>query len=181
MIYLFGRKFAMTAFSLTIIGLAIAAAVLLALRVVPTLTLQNQIATLIAADTTTLAAATAMKVHLAIAPFTPSNTLTVASFTEATFTGYAALLAATGTQLTYTDPITGQITIEIKPPAAGWNFKATAGTGLPQTIYGAYLTDNGSATLYGSFLLPTPITLTAANQGFDIPVPRFQFLAGSPA
>jgi hypothetical protein len=135
---------------------------------------------LVAADTTQLGSATALKVHLAIANFVPSPTLTVASFTEATFTGYAALLVGTGTQISYVDPVTGLRTIELKAPAGGWNFKATAGTGLPQTVYGFYVTDNGSANLWLSALLATPVTLTASGQGLDIPAPRIAFLNSSP-
>src|SRR5262249_22056852 len=146
----------------------------------PSNPLLDQIMALIAADTTTLGSATALKVHLANANFVPSASLTVASFTEATFTGYAALLCGTGTQITYVDPIPGLRTIEFKAPAGGWNWKCTAGTGLPQTIYGFYVTDNGSANLYGCALLATPVPITASGQGLDIPAPRFAFLNTSP-
>ncbi len=146
----------------------------------PSNVLLDQIMALVAADTTQLGSATALKMHLAIANFVPSPSLTVASFVEATFTGYAALLGGTGTQISYVDPLTGLRTIEIKGPAGGWNFKCTGATGLPQTVYGGYLTDNGSATLFGSFLLGTPVPITASGQGLDIPAPRFAFLNTSP-
>ena len=42
---------------------------------------------LLAADAATLGSVTAMKMHLAAASFTPSPGLTLASLTEATFTG----------------------------------------------------------------------------------------------
>jgi hypothetical protein len=146
----------------------------------PTNPLLDQIMALVAADTTQLGSATALKIHLAIANFVPSPTLVVGSFTEATFTGYVPLLVGTGTQISYVDPVTGLRTIELKAPAGGLNFKATAGTGLPQTIFGFYVTDNGSATLFGSQLLTTPVVLTASGQGFDIPPPRLAFLNTSP-
>ena len=142
----------------------------------PSQSLATQVSTLLGADTTTLAAATALKLHLAQAAFTPALSLTVASFTEATFTGYAALAAgATGTQTSYLDPATGNTFLEIKPPVGGWLFKTTSAAGLPQTIYGYYLTDSTSATLYGSALLSAPVILTLSGQGIEVPNARFVF------
>lgn len=142
----------------------------------PSQALANSASTLVAADTTNLAAATAVKLHLAAATFTPSLSLTVASFTEATFTGYAPLAAgATGTQVQFFDPATNNSIVEVKAPAGGWFFKTTASTGLPQTIFGSYLTDNGSANLLGSQLLTPSVTLTATGQGVEIPTVRFTF------
>lgn len=142
----------------------------------PSQALANQVSTLVAADATMLAAATALKLHLSQAAFTPGLGLTVASFTEATFTGYAALAAgATGTQNTFFDPATGNTVVEIKAPVGGWLFKTTASTGLPQTMYGYYLTDSTSATLYGSALLSPTVTLTATGQGVEVPNARFTF------
>lgn len=144
----------------------------------PASIMANQVSALVAADTTQLAAATATKLHLAIASFVPSLSLTVASFTEATFTGYAALSAgATGTQLNFFDPATGNQIVEVKAPTSGWFWKVTAGTGLPQTVFGSYLTDTGSANLLGSQLLAAPVTLTAINQGVEVPNVRFTFAA----
>lgn len=142
----------------------------------PSSALANQVSNLVAGDTTMLAAATATKLHLAQAAFTPSLSLTVASFTEATFTGYAAAITgAVGAQLNYFDPATGNQIVECKAPVGGWVFKTTGATGLPQTIYGSYLTDNGSANLFGSQLLPSPVVLNAINQGLEVPNVRFTF------
>src|SRR5262249_50300990 len=108
--------------------------------------------------------------------FTPSLSLLISSFTEATFVGYSALAAgATGAQLNFFDPATGNALVEVKAPASGWFWKVTATTSLPQTIYGSYLSDNGSATLFGSQLLASPVTLTAINQGLEVPNVRFTF------
>lgn len=139
----------------------------------------NRIQTLLAADTGSLAAAAALKVHLAQAAFVPSLGLTIASLTEATFTGSTALLATIGSALAYTDPLTGNLICELSPPVGGWHWQATNAVGLPQTIYGWWVTDNGNANLWGSRLLPTPVTLSASGQGLDIPVVNFGVVPGA--
>lgn len=170
----------MSSFGVLLLLIGVALALATTARIVSSQFLQNEIQTLLAADVATLASATAMKIHLASNNFTPSAALTLGGLTEATFTGYAALLAGTGTQTTYIDPITGLLTIEIKAPAGGWQFKCTGATGLPQTIFGFYLTDNGTVNLYGSALLTTPITISAINQGFDLGAVTLKFVATSP-
>jgi hypothetical protein len=143
----------------------------------PSSLLANQVSQLVSADTTMLAAAAAPKVHLASAAFAPGLGLTVGSFTEATFQGYAALAAgATGAQTRYFDPATGNQLVEIKPPVGGWIFSCTGTTGLPQTIYGYYLTDNGTANLYASALLTGgPVTITASGQAVELANVRLTF------
>lgn len=142
----------------------------------PTSTLANRVSSLIQTDTTTLAAAAALKLHLAMAAFTPSLTLLLAGLTEATFVGYAALAAgATGSQNQWFDPATGNSIVEMKAPVGGWTFSCSGATGLPQTIYGYYLTDGGVATLYASALLTPSITITASGQGIEVPNARFVF------
>lgn len=142
----------------------------------PTSAMANQVSNLVATDTTQLAAATAPKVHLAMANFAPSLALLLAGLTEANFVGYAALAAgATGAQLNWFDPATGNQIVELKSPASGWNWKVTGSTGLPQTIYGYYITDNGNATLYASALLASPIVLTAVSQGLEVANARVTF------
>src|SRR5262245_40946180 len=135
---------------------------------VGTNTILDRLAALLQTDATTLApAAGGVKVHLASAAFTPSPTLTIAGLTEATFTGYTALVAGTGSQQEFLDPVTGNRVVQLNEPAGGWHWATTGAVGLPQTIYGFYVTDNGTTALYGSQLFPTPITLTAAGQGID--------------
>jgi hypothetical protein len=146
----------------------------------PTQVLQQAIATLLAHDTATLAAALALKIHLSKTAFVPGPGLTVASFTEADFNGYAALSPTAGNQLVYSDPITGLLTVELVPPAGDWHFQTTGILNLPQTIFGWYVTDNASAVLYGSGLLTPGVPLTAAGQGFDLPSLKFAFLNSSP-
>ena len=154
--------------------LGIIALVVIALCIVPTSAIVTQMATLLSADATTLApAAGGLKVHLAMANFVPSPTRVIGDFTEATFTGYAALLSPVGACQIFTDASTGLVTIQLKEPANGWHWQTTAATGLPMTIYGYYVSDNASATLYGSALLAAPITLTASAQGIDVAQVRF--------
>jgi hypothetical protein len=147
---------------------------------IPTNTILDAIVNLLAADATTLANLTALKVHLAIAAFTPGPGLTPSDFTEATFTGGSALAAGTGTQEVFVDPSSGLRTIQIKEPAGGWHWLCTAGTGLPQTVFGFFVTDNGDTTVYGSQRLSAPLTITASGQAIDLPWIRFTFAANSP-
>lgn len=135
---------------------------------------------LLAADTGTLAAATALHVHLAAAPFVPSLDLTLGDLTEATFTGSAAKLCGTGTQPIFYDGVDGLLTIQMKEPAGGFLFECTADPVSPETIYGIYLTDTADAVLWGSALLPAPVTIDAAGQGVDAGEVTFKFLFGSP-
>lgn len=136
--------------------------------------LLDRLATILSTDTGSLApAAGGVKIHLASAAFTPGPTLTLAGLTEATFQGYAALLAAAGNQMEFLDPTTGNRIVQLQEPAGGWHWGTTGATGLPQTIYGFYVSDNGTVTLYGSQLFPTPIVLTASGQGIDVGQVRF--------
>jgi hypothetical protein len=149
--------------------------------VIPTTAVLQQIADLLAADATTLApAADACHVHLAMAPFTPSADLLLAGLTEADFDGHTALNAGIGPQESYTDPVTGLRIVQLLEPAGGWHWVTSGVTNLPETIYGYYVTDNANAVLYGSALLPTPVTLNAVGQGIDLPYVRLTFLSGSP-
>lgn len=137
--------------------------------------LLNRLGTLLSGDTGSIASATlASKVHLASAAFTPGPGLTIASFTEATFPGYAALVGGTGAQQLFTDPLTGFQSVQLLAPAGGWHWATTSSTGLPQTIYGTYVTDNGTTNLFGSALFPTPFILNATGQGVDAPVQRWE-------
>lgn len=145
----------------------------------PGQSLINRLQALLAADTTSLAAATALKVHLASAAFTPSLGTTIASLTEATFVGYTAISAVVGNALQWSDPLTGQLVCEMSPPAGGWHWACSGGTGLPQTIYGWWLSDNANAILWGSALLPSQVTITASGQGLDVASVRFGVVPGA--
>jgi hypothetical protein len=137
---------------------------------VPGQTLLNRLGALLSADTSSIApAANPPKVHLAMANFTPSPALTLGNLTEATFQGYAAILAQVGAQQLFVDPATGFQTVQLVPPLGGWHFCTTGLTGLPQTIFGWFVSDNGGTVIYGSGLFTTPFNLTASGQCIDIP------------
>lgn len=143
---------------------------------IPTNTILNALQGLLAADTGTLAAVTALHVHLLKAPFTPGKTTDFTALTAATFTGSAAKAAGTGTQQKFADPITGELIVQIQEPAGGWHWQATAGTGLPEVIYGYAVTDTADTVTYGSALLPSPVTITNTGDAVDIPYIRFGFV-----
>lgn len=135
---------------------------------------------LLAADTATLAAATAMHVHLAAAPFTPGLDVSLGSLTEASFTGSAALALGTGAQPIYYDAADGLLTIYLKEPAGGLKWVCTVDPGSPETIYGVYLTDTADAVLWGTMLLDAPLTISSAGQGLEVPYLTFKFSPDSP-
>lgn len=147
----------------------------------PTRGLWIKQADLLVADLASLGAAAALNVHLAKAVFVPSLDLALASLTEADFDGYAAIAAGAAPYDAYYDALTGLYTVRVKEPAGGWNWLTTGVTNLPQTIYGAYLTNNANTTLWGSMLLPEAVTLDAADQGVGIGDIVFQWQTDSPA
>jgi len=147
----------------------------------PSRALWLQIAELLADDANTLAPAVGgCKVHLAAAPFTPSLDLELGDLTEATFAGSTAKLAAVGAQETGIDLADGMLTITMKEPLGGWRWVCTAVPGVPETIYGYYLTSNDSLELYGSALLTAPVTVSGVGEFVEIANATFKFLEGSP-
>lgn len=140
----------------------------------PSNALLDQLQNLITTDSTTLApAALGTKIHLAKASFTPSPALTLASLTEADFPGYAALVMGTGAQQAFVDPVSGLRIIQLLEPAGGLHWEATGAPAPAQTIFGYYVTDNGTTVIYASALLTTPVVITAAPDGVDIANARF--------
>jgi hypothetical protein len=130
----------------------------------PSQRILDSIATLLAADTNNLGAGTAMHAHLAKNPFTPGPNLVLADFTEATFPGYAAKLAGTGTQTVYTDPASGLSVILIKEPAGGWTWLCTGTPSPAETIYGIYFTDTADAVYLGCLKFTNGIIINANGQ-----------------
>lgn len=136
---------------------------------------------LLAADTATLAAATAMKVHLVIASFVPALDLeTIGDLTLATFTGSTAKSAGIGTAQTFYDVANGLRSVQVLEPAGGWHWTCTADPASPETVYGWVLTDTAGTTIWGSALLDSPVTISAAGQGLDIDQVRMEFSEQSP-
>jgi hypothetical protein len=135
----------------------------------PMLPLRLALGTDLAANATYLAPASlANAIALIIAPFTPNENLTLSALTLATFTGSTPIVGEAGAQEVSIDPVTLNQVITIKPPIGGWRFACTAGTGLPQTVYGFALVDNTIATLLGVQLLPVPVTISASGQAIDL-------------
>jgi len=146
--------------------------------VLPMVALRNKLATLLAADATTLAPASlANKVQLITAPFAASENLAIANLTLASGNGLGAISCATGTQNTGADPITSAQIITLIP-ASGSTFRwLSSGTISPAiTLYGIALTDNGSATLLGVQAFSTPIPITAAGQVVDVDPVTIKFV-----
>lgn len=146
----------------------------------PTRLLWRTPADLLAADVGSLAAATAMHLHLAINNFVPALGLVLGGLTEATFTGSTALNAGTGAQPIAYDGETGLLTIDVKEPAGGWRWECTVDPAAPETIFGVYLTDTANAVLWGAQLLPDPVTITVAGTFLEVPYVRLRFLITSP-
>lgn len=136
---------------------------------IPTSTLLDAIVTRIAADAGTLAHATdGVNLHLAKNSFTPSPDIALVDLDEADFDGYAIVEAGPGAQQWFVDPTTGQRVVQILEPAGGWHFETTGITGLPMTIYGAYLTNNANTVLYGTMRFADPIVLGGNNEAVDV-------------
>jgi hypothetical protein len=135
---------------------------------VPTKTLTDRVAALLATDVTTLAAAAVKHVHLIQAPFSPGPNTDLAALNVATFNTYAPLSAPAGNQANYYDPTIPAQVVELIDPAGGWHWQAGSNAALPQTIYGWVVTDVANAVTYGSELFPTPITLAQTGDGLTI-------------
>jgi hypothetical protein len=139
----------------------------------PSKGLLDAMTALLAADTASLGAATALHVHLIAAPFSPNVLTDFTALTEATFTGSAAMAAGTGTQQVFVDPLTGLRTIQLLEPAGGWTWLCTVTPGATETIYGFCVTNTANAVTWGSALLPTPVPISASGQGIHIPFLTF--------
>lgn len=142
----------------------------------PVKVLRESIGAALAADVNFLADDPAPKVKLAINDFVEDDAAVVGDLTEATFTGYAALLPTAGAQLTGIDPLTGEQLVTLVEPAGGWRFKATNATGLPMTVYGYYLVDNAGTALLALKRFDEPITLTGANQEINLGTISFRMV-----
>lgn len=141
---------------------------------VPTQDLTLSWLDLAANDPLTLAAlAPGNKVHLSKSAFTANKSLLLSSLIEATFPGYVALVPTPGDQEVGYDSLVGQWFVQLKAPAGGWYWEASADPSAAETVYGAYLTDNAGTALYGSETLPQPVSIQAAGHSVVFPALRF--------
>ena len=109
------------------------------------------------------------KMHLMMNDPAITSTTVVGDFTEATFGGYAAK-AATVAGAAVVDALTGNLIIRIADPAGGWSFLSSGAppANIPQTIYGAYVTNAAGDILLGAVKFTDPVTITAAGQIIDV-------------
>lgn len=135
--------------------------------------LGDTIAPLLAADTTYLANATAMKVSLITAPFSQGIGNLIGDLTLDSSAPLAAIAAVAGAQQTGKDPITGKWKITIKPPSGGFRWNTGVSFAAPVTVYGFALTNGGITTLLGTETLATPVPLNADNQ--ELVAPELSF------
>ena len=89
----------------------------------------------------------------------------------ATFTGSTPKACGAGAAEVATNPITGELQIRPKEPAGGFQFVATNGDNLPQTVYGFALLTNDLGDYIAGQNFTTPIPITASNQVVDVPQP----------
>jgi hypothetical protein len=123
---------------------------------------------LLAADVATLAAATANKIALIAAPFTPGEGLVIGDLTLATFTGSTPKSGVSGAQQAGVNPVTSDQVITILAPAGGWRWECTAAPVAPEGIFGFALIDDTGATLLGVQALPSPVSIGAVGDFLDL-------------
>lgn len=145
------------------------------MNVFPTETLQVTVPELLANDSTYLAAAAAVTVFLIADPFSPGFDTDLTALTLASFTGSTAKGAGIGTQTVFFDPLTGERVIQLKEPAGGWTWIATAAPASPQTIYGICVTDNAGVVTLASGLLPEPVVITNIGDAVVVGTIQFRF------
>jgi len=95
-----------------------------------------------------------------------ANTV-VGDLVEATFLGSDAINVADSPQVRK-DPLTGKNVFRFYCPEQGYAWYTGSTLNLPQTIYGAYVTNLDGDKLLGAAKFPTPIVLTAEYQLIDL-------------
>lgn len=134
----------------------------------PMSALRYGLATLQASDTGSLnQAANANHMCITNTLVVPSENLTIASLSFATFTGSADIACPLGPMGSGIDPVTNQALVTILQPAGGYRWRCTAAPASPETIYGIALTDKTRATLWAYALLPTPAVISQVNDVVD--------------
>lgn len=85
-----------------------------------------------------------------------------ADFTEATFTGYAAVAISTWSAVL-------NLMLNVIGIAGSALFVQT-GTAITQTVTGYYVTDGTGAVFYGAELFPTPVPMSSIGSFVDLTV-----------
>ena len=136
---------------------------------IPTIDLRNEAMALLAADSATInPVADQLKLKLAQNNIAPAESSLITDFVEATFPGYAEIALPLGAQTEGFDPTTLDSLIIFNEPVGGFVFSSAGPWLVDQTIFGYYLTNLGGTVLYGSGLLPAPVTFTGAGQLLDV-------------
>lgn len=141
----------------------------------PTQLIITALLTKLGSDTVTLAAASWL-IWIKTA-FTPGPNLTLVDADMATFATSTPLVITAATRPVLIKPDTGDLFLRIPPPAGGFVGTVTAGTNLPQTIYGAVLGSSSTTIIggvvFGSALFDEPILLNTVGQSFELPEVEF--------
>jgi len=141
----------------------------------PVRALVNTLSSALAADTAFLANASAMKLAPIIANFTPSLDRVIGDLTLGSAEGLAPLAMTAGAQNESTDPVTGELVVEVKAPVGGARFELTGVSGAPYTVYGFALINNAVSALIGMYKLDTPVVMNAINQAITAPPEALEF------
>lgn len=147
---------------------------------IPTREIRNLAMELLSADTGSLAAGTANKIHLFANNATPAESSVLADFTPATFAGSAAIAGVAGAQPEGYNPTTDASEILIAPPAGGYKWICATDPASPEDIYGFYLTDNAGAVLLGAErFADAPRTISSAGQIIELDAVKLSLLPNS--
>lgn len=92
----------------------------------------------------------------------PANLDALGDYTEATFAGYAAAAVSLG-GLPAQVNANGSVIL----PGVGFTPATATGVGLPETVYGCYLTDAANTKLLAAARFDSPIDFTLVNQSLD--------------
>jgi len=110
--------------------------------------------------------------HLFKNDIVPNQDTAVGDFVEADFDGYAASAYDAGDWNIGIDPVSGLIIYEPKPGGAVTQWEVSGETNIPQTIYGAYLTNAADTKVVMSRRFSTPITLTSPATSLVVRIDR---------
>jgi len=145
-------------------------------KMLPMKALRIALGDLLAANVATLAAATANKIALIIAPFGLNENYTLADLTLATFTGSTPKSGASGAQQVGIDPVTGEQKITILAPVGGWRWECSVTPGAAETVYGYCLLDDTLSDVLGLAELGNPVVIAEATQFLDLGAVEITFV-----
>jgi hypothetical protein len=149
---------------------------------VPTSPLETSWTSLLASSTSAHLSL-ALKVLPVIIPFTPGedmSSLSAGDIAATTIAGGIAVTAAT--RLSTRDPNTGAYSVNIQPPAGGFQENSGASGTYPATVYGCVLVETPYTipdNIIGSKAFTTPQVLTAGGQLLEYGEIAFSFNVGA--